>query len=342
MKKYLYKIALLSVAVIFTFAAQAEDLNKKEEKSFNVKKGDNLIVDTRFSNVVIVNHKADAIEITATIDVDGASKSQKNLLEKIEIILKKEGNDVIAKIEFPKTSKLKDFDIKFNIKTPSYINLQANVSFGNLFIENIEGSTNLDVSYSNLKADVLASENNEFKFAFMDDVKIAFVNQALINFSYSEVEIKKTSILKGKSSFSEIAINEVDKINLSVTKYDEWDIEKIGSFTATSRFSEIDFGVLAGSLVLDINYGELDIENTSKDFELIDIEASFADCDLNIESGASYTIEGEASFADIDYDSGNFKGTRHKKNTSLEVNGTVGTTPKGKVKIQTSYGDVDL
>jgi hypothetical protein len=267
MKKYLYKIALLSVAVLFTFAAQAESLNKKENKTFNVKKGDNLVVDTRFSDVTIVNHKADAIEINATIDVDGDSKKQKEMLEKIQIILKKEGNDVIAKVEFPKVSKLKDFSIKLNIKAPSYINLKADVAFGNLFIEDIQGTTDLDVSYSTMRADVLASEENELEFAFMDDVKIAYVNQALIDFSYSEIEIKKVSVLKGKSSFSEIGIGEVDKVNLSVTKYDEWDIEKVGSFTATSRFSELDFGFLASTLILDINYGELDIDRTSKDFD---------------------------------------------------------------------------
>jgi hypothetical protein len=47
MKKYLYKIALMSVAVLFTFAAQAQDLNKKENKTFKVKQGDKLIVDTK-------------------------------------------------------------------------------------------------------------------------------------------------------------------------------------------------------------------------------------------------------------------------------------------------------
>ncbi|PLX15651.1 MAG: hypothetical protein C0599_16460 [Salinivirgaceae bacterium] len=342
MKKYLYKIALLSVAVLFTFAAQAEDLNKKENKTFKVKKGDNLIVDTRFSDVTIVNDKADQIEIVATIEVDGASKKQKSMFEEIQLILKQEGNNVIVKTDFPKRINLKDFEITFHISAPSYINLEANISFGNLFLEELQGKADLDVSYSTMKADVLASEDNELKFAFMDQVNIAYINAALINFSYSEVEIKKASVIKGKTSFSEIEIGEVDKMNLSVTKYDEWNIEKIGSFSATSRFSEIDLGFLASQLIIDINYGELDIERTSKDFELIDIESSFAECDINVESGASYSIEAEASFADVDFNSGEFKGNKNKKTTSMSLSGNVGNSPKGKVKIKTSYGDIDL
>jgi hypothetical protein len=51
---------------------------------------------------------------------------------------------------------------------------------------------------------------------------------------------------------------------------------------------------------------------------LIDIDSvASANVTVNIESGASYTIEAEASFADVDFDSGNFKGNRHKKNTSI-------------------------
>lgn len=342
MKKYLYKIAFLSVAVILTVAAQAQDLNKKEHKTFHVKQGDKLIVDTKFSDVTIVNHKSNDIVIVATVEVDGPSKREKAAFEEIKIILKQEGNNVIAKTEFPKKMSLKDFEIKFKIEVPVYINLDLDLAFGNLFMDELQGKTNLDVSYSTFRANVLASTENELEFAFMDNVSIAYVNQALIYFSYSEVEIKKASVIKGKSSFSEIKIGELDKLNLSMTKYDEWDIEKVGSFSATSRFSEIDLGFLASQLVIDINYGELDIDRTSKDFELIDIDGSFAECDVNVESGASYTIEADASFADVNFDSGNFKGNRYKKTTSIEINGTVGTSPKGKVKVKTSYGDVDL
>jgi hypothetical protein len=289
-----------------------------------------------------VNHNSDEVVIVATVEVEGASKKQKALFENINIVLKQEGNSVVAKTEFPKKISMKNFEIKFKIEVPVYLDLDVDLSFGNLFMDETQGKTKLDVSYSSMRADVLASVENELEFAFMDKVSIAFVNQALIDFSYSEVEIKKASIIKGKSSFSEIEMGEIDELNLSMTKYDEWDIEKIGSFSATSRFTELDFGFLASKLVLDINYGELDIDRTSKDFELIDIESSFGECDVNIESGASYTIEAEASFADVDFDSGNFKGTRHKKSTSIEINGTVGTSPKGKVKVETSYGDIDL
>jgi hypothetical protein len=107
MKKYLYKIALMSVAVLFTFAAQAQDLNKKENKTFKVKQGDKLIVDTKFSDVTIVNHNSDEVVIVATVEVEGASKKQKALFENINIVLKQEGNSVVAKTEFPKKISMK-------------------------------------------------------------------------------------------------------------------------------------------------------------------------------------------------------------------------------------------
>ncbi len=343
MKKYLYKITALSVAILFTFAAaQADELKRTEHKVYKVAKGHTLIVDTRYSNVNIVKTTADEVEIDVTIEVEGNSRRNKAFFEGIKVQLNQKGKEVSVVTGLPQRINASDLDLKIDIKAPTYMQVDVDLQYGSLYLEELQGKAELDLRYSNFKSDVLASVDNQFQFAYLDQVSIGYVNKALIDINYSEIKIKKAGILSGRSSYSEYRIADLDQLNLSMSKYDEWEIAEILDFSATSRYSEFDIGYLKKAFVLDANFGECEVNRTSANFKTIELDLSYTDCEMNIEPGASYSLKVDGSYADVEYPESRFKGSHHSKMMSLSVNGTIGDSPTGKVVIETSYGDVEL
>ncbi len=344
MKKFLYKITLLSVALLFSAAAaQADDLVRNKHKVFKVQKGHTFIIDTRFSEINIVKNTSDEIDINVTIEVDGNSRRDQALFKDLKVNIEQNGNEVSLITDFPTSTNLSDLNLIIKVKMPTYMQLESEVGYSNFYIEELSGEKNtLNVKYSNFKADVIASANNVINFSYVDEATFGYLNNAIVKMSYSEISMKKVSELTGRSAYSEFEIEEIDQIMLTMTKYDEWNIGKIIGFSATSRYSEIDIGYLSKSIVLDANFGELDIEETGAKFDKINLDIKYTDCDLNIDESASYHLKADASFADIDMEKSRFKGSYHSKMMSLKLDGTIGSNPTGKVTIETSYGDVDL
>lgn len=342
MKKYLYKIIVMSVALITVAAAQAEDLSRKIHKVYQVSKGHTLIVDTRYSDVNIVKSTADEVDINVTISVDGNSRRDRSLFESVKVNLVQSGDEISVITDLPNRMNTSDLELKFRISIPVYMNVEMELHYGNLYLEELEGKADLELRYSNFKTDVLASTENKFEMAYMDHVNIGFVNKTLIDISYSEVTIKKASVLSGRSAYSEYSIGEVDQLNMSMTKYDEWEIREIKDFSATSRYSEFDIGLLKKSFILDANFGECDISRTSSKFTNIELDLSYTDVELNIDPGTSYSLKVDGSYTDVEYPEDRFKGSYQSKMMSLSMDGTIGDAPSGKVLIETSYGDVEL
>ncbi|WP_462281053.1 hypothetical protein [Salinivirga cyanobacteriivorans] len=343
MKKYLYKITALSVALLFTFAAaQADDLKRSKKEVYKVAKGHSLIVETRFSDVNIVKSTTDQVEINVTIEVEGDSRRDKALFEGVKVNLKQSGNEVSVITDLPSRINSSDLEIRIDIKAPTYIQANIDLQYGNLYLEELEGKADLDLRYSNFKSDVLASPDNQFQLAYMDQVTIGYVNKALIDISYSEINIKKAGVLSGRSAYSEYRIGDIDQLSLSMSKYDEWEINDILDFSATSRYAEIEIGYVKKSFVLDANFGECEVSKTSANFKTIELDLSYTDCEMNIDGNASYTLKVDGSYADVEYPKDRFEGSFHSRMMSLSIDGTIGKSPTGKVLIETSYGDVEL
>ncbi|MDA3866543.1 MAG: hypothetical protein PF489_07330 [Salinivirgaceae bacterium] len=342
MKKYLYKLIVLVALLVPTQeVVSAGVLNKEKHKTFTVEKGHNLNLLLKYSDVDIVKNSTNEIEIDVTIELKENKKGEE-LLEQIEIVFDQSGKDVSVETKFPKVWKSSNLNIRFTIKMPEYINLNMDLKYGNAYISQLAGTQNtIKMQYGDIKTDVIASDNNQITLAYVGSADFGYINKAKCNISYSEINIKEADLIEGESAYSEFRIQKINVLNMSMTKYDEWEIQQIVNLNATARYTEFEIGALSKKIILDANFGELDIEQTNKNFELIQLNTKYTDCELNIESGASYKLDAKGAYSDISYD-GDLNGTYHDKSLSVLISGTIGKSPTGKVVIDTEFGDIEL
>lgn len=342
MKRYMCKTLFIAAALIVTFAtAQAENLRKEFNHAFKVEKGHNLEIVTRFSDVDVLKNDVNEIRVEVYIELKD-NKNGKKLFDAFNVRFEQNGKTAYIATEFPKGINIKDLDIHFKIFMPSYINLTMDVSYGNVYLSELTGTENkLKVHFGNFKADVIASLKNAIELAYVSSADIGFLTSAVFDVSYSNLNAKRVDDFSGRTAYSEFRIDAIDNLSLTISKFDEWELGEVKNMDVRARYSEFEINSIVNKIIFNGNFGELEVDIIHSNFEIVKIEASYTDCELNIAPNASYAIEAQGSFADIDVPD-RFKGSIQEKSLSIEVNGVVGDKPKGKVYIDTSFGDVDF
>ena len=78
-------------------------------------------------------------------------------------------------------------------------------------------------------------------------------------------------------------------------------------------------------------------------FERVNIRVSYSDVDIDVDSDAGYTLDLSARYGDIDVDRDSLSPRNISSASSTDkVTGTKAGTGRGTIRIETSYGDIDI
>ena len=356
MKAQKFKSTLLLIfvqlLVITTAFAAGEEFSKNLHKEYDADANTLLIIQNKFGNVDINNW--DKNKVSITVDHKNEEKA-KELIDYINIKFKQSGNTIEAITEIDdKFSKWntfsfgddnKDFSIDYKVNIPKNIKLDLSNKYGSVFINEIAGHSKISVKYGNLKVNKISRENvkplSEVYLAYSKGTidECVWLNATL---KYSKLEIEECKALIAVTKYSKLFVEKGSSI-VCESKYDEYRIGNITNFVTTSAYTDFEFNEISKKLDFDNRYGSISVDYVPEDFEKIDIENEYGNVDIRISPEASYNLKGYAKYADIDYPETN-RISRIKENTSLQVEGLVGTdsNTKSVVNIETKYGSVDL
>jgi hypothetical protein len=334
---------LLIVAVNFSLSAQ--DATKTYSETYDVSKGVTISADTKYSDIEILTWEKDVVDILVEVEVDASSDNKaREIMEKIEVYINKSGNTISIETDIDKGwSRNVKFEINIIIKAPKYINLNAEVAYGDLFLQEVSGLALLDLRYSNLKAGTL-SRGNEKPYNMID---LAYSNGEVdeagwveVELSYSDLEINLSRMLFVESKYSKLLGEKAGGI-ITEGAYDKYYIDEIDSFVAELRYSGLKFEVLNKTLSLESAYTNAKILKLSRDFDEVDASMAYGNIYMDVESGASYKFEGEAKYGNVNIDTDD-RLSKSKENNYTRVWGTVGSSAKSSMKLVTKYGNITI
>ncbi len=331
---------LLIVAVNFSLSAQ--DATKTYSETYDISKGVTLSADTKYSDIELLTWEKDVVDILVEVEVEASSDNKaREIMEKIEVSINKSGNTISLETDIDNGwSRNVKFEINITIKAPKYINLNAEVAYGDLFLQEVSGLALLDLRYSNLKAGAL-SRGNEKPYNMID---LAYSNAEVdeagwveVELSYSDLEINLSRMLFVESKYSKLIGEKAGGI-ITEGAYDKYYIDEIDSFVAELRYSGLKFEVLNKTLSLESAYTNAKILKLSKDFDEVDASMAYGNIYMDVEEGASYKFEGEAKYGSVNIDADD-KLSKSKENNYVRVWGTVGSNPKSTMNLITKYGN---
>ena len=344
------KLSVLLFATIFlslqTYALK-EEFTKKITKSFDINKDATLAVKNKFGKIHCQNWDKNSIAIEVEITVTASNQDKANkYFDKIDINFDGSSTRVSATTSFDDNLFSKnnnEISIDYMISMPASINLEIDNKFGDIILDEVNGSSSIEVGYGSLKANKLTGDNNDLEIKF-SDAFIGYVKNADLELKYSELEIDEVQSLSAECKFSEMDLGKVDMITLE-SGYDDDFIGKVRDMDVEASFSDIEIMSLSEKLVADCDYGSIKVKEVKSNFKLIDISSSFSDANIGFNSEASFRLVATVKMGDLSYPRNKSRLTEVEITyTSSKYEGLVGdnSDTSSKVLVEAKNSGVNL
>ncbi|WP_461633861.1 hypothetical protein [Labilibaculum euxinus] len=352
MKTLKFKFSALLFVVLLAFTTNAfalDDFEKQIKEVFSAAEGTEFSINNKYGDVNIKNWDRDSVSINVVITLETSSEEKAKLLFKsIDIKLNKTGNEITAVTEMSHQFKTGNkFSIDYEIFMPAYVKLDISNKFGNIYINTLRAKANINLSYGNLQGEsFLYPEDKPVSTINLSYAKatISECNRTKLTLKYSKMNIGTSKALVVVSRYSKLHLDNNETV-LADSKYDAFDIVNTNTFIVTmGQYSDFKIENVNRNLELNLRYGNCKIENVSKEFESIKVDNQYVASKIAIEEGANYTLDAETKYCGISYpeDAQVIQKIVNNSETSLKVVVGQSASPKGKVIINSQYGNVSL
>lgn len=232
--------------------------------------------------------------------------------------------------------------IDYVISVPKNVNMTITTKYGNVEINDFYGIFKLNMGYGNLSAGTFGKEVSiDGKYS---NYTINTVGQLTLDSDYSNVTIKKVSKLDAKSKYSNFKISDAGEMSLTAS-YGKVSLDQVSSLDITLKYTDTTIGKLAKSIEADCSYSNITVKDTGANLESVHITGKYSDISISPDASISAEIKFEARYGNIRISKNwntEYVNKEETNNTSYRK-GTLGKgTPKTKMKITTSYGDINI
>jgi hypothetical protein len=346
-KMYTIKNALLLLAfMLFTLLAGAEEVKKTYSESYQVNADAEVYVSNEYGNVNIESWEKNQVMIDITVKVDGKSKEDAaKIIDKVDVSISGSDNSVkvIAKLNGNLKCKNCDFSINCMVKMPMTNKLVLKNTFGNVDIDDLNGATDIYVSYGSMTLGNFSSKENKIELKY-GDAEIAMLKAADLDMAYGAIEIGKAGYLDLYARFAGIEIGEVSELMLDA-EYESTEIGSVDILRGKTSFHGIEIDELFDKLDITASYGEIEVTRVSVSFSLIDVSNEFGEISLGISNSASYSLDASVSFGDLDFPESNTEIIRKQdENFKSSVEAFIGDdkSSQSKVILRAKNGEIKI
>ncbi len=302
---WLLYILILLPGTVPTTVAQSVTESRTYQKSFSVRPEMSLDVKNKYGMVHIAKSNNDSlyikIEITAT-----ASKSSRlrKLMDGISFNLNSTNYLIIAETKFNRGNinlieGVKNFtnnlissdsklEIDYYINTPSYININIDNRYGDIFLESIDADLNIRLLNGSLKGEDLWGEN-KFDLNFCNASFIS-LKRSQITLSYSELQIERADNINISTRSSKVNIKDCETLKCN-SRRDKFFLTEVSKINGTSYFTDFNIDMVREDLNLNTRYGTVNVECIPPTFNFISVESTYTGVYMKCDSAASFYMD---------------------------------------------------
>ncbi len=346
MKRLGYKRIFIVLILLFlaSFLAEAEELTKTIQKSFNITEQTKIKVDNKYGNIIINKWNKNIIDLNVTIEAEGrnGSKSQQ-ILDAIDVDI----SDRTSSGELSFTTSIgsikgnSSFSVNYEISMPDKNPLELSNSFGNVYMGSHIGDLDITIKYGQLMAEDLEFADIRLDFS-SSRCEIESLKKGSLDLRYSKMSVEELGDVNIESQFSEIEIERAGNLVMD-GKYGSIELESVNSLKGDIQFSGIDIEYLGESLDLRAKHGDgIKLENVNVNFSKIIIDAQFSSVEINLEEGSKTQLDFNLQFGNLRAHGDGINFSRViKENNSSEYSGfLVSQDANSEVRVSTRYGNI--
>ena len=324
-----------------------DQLEKKIVKSFNVKPDTRIIVNNKFGTVHVNTWAKDQVHLQVEIVVNGKNqKKTQDMMDDVSVTISDhiQAGYLKFQTEIGPSKGSRSLEINYIIDMPAKNDLDVSNSFGNIYLQNLEGNADITLKYGQLLAEDIRGKSEILMTFGSGWNRIGALGDADVTVKYSKVKIEAAGSLNLNDQFSDAKLGKIGALDLKC-KYGDIEIEEVDEISGSGAFSGLEIGRLNKSISINGKYGDgITVEHVSNRFSNIDINIEFSGVELWFDPGARARLDLRLSFGSFRTDRGSFTFTRVIKNQNTsEYGGYLNSeNATSKIRIDTKYGDIRL
>jgi len=298
---------LILLALLPGTLALAQDITDKQSvsRSYPVSHETSLEVQNKYGKIQVATWDKDSVAIEVDIILTESSNSKlKKLKEDIQIDFTGSRSSIVAKTVIESesgrlASELKSIgktisgnnkrvEINYMIHLPAYMDVVLTNKFGDIYMDDLEGQADIELSNGVLKANRLTGNSN-ISLSFANGM-IKTLGTSKLKLSYSDLVLNEVSQLDMTSKSSKLNVDIVNVLKLE-SRRDKLYFKQVEYIYGKSNFTQIWVYDLLRETDLYMKYGELTIENVQPDFSKIYVESDYTDMTLYFDSATSLAFD---------------------------------------------------
>jgi len=290
-------LALLAIWVIpLTGMAQTFQKERSVSRAFLLKENTEIEVTNKYGDIHLITWEEDSVRFDIKLQVKSTKESK---LEKtydfINFDFKANDYYIIAETVFEQGgsfwSEVSDIannlfsagtstSIDYTIHLPKNANLSIHHKYGNIYITDLAGKLNVDLSNGDIRGHNLTGETNiSVNFG---DVDIHSLNNAAITVNYGEFHLDQANQLTLNNRSSSVYAKQIDHLMLD-GKRSKYYLNSVNHVNGEGYFSILDIENLNNTLNLNSRYGTLDIANFDSRMESMEITSAETEINLTLD-----------------------------------------------------------
>lgn len=295
---------LISLIIPVFVAAQFTE-TKQISKRFKITPETRVEITNKYGRIKINTWEKDSVVFDIKIKVEEKKLSKlEKTMDEVDFDFIKSQHFVIARTKVGenrsglekeivnfKESVLQSgakIEIEFVVWMPKTNQLKVENKFGDIYIDDYLGDIEINLSNGNLKShDFQGKTTLVLSFA---DATINQISNGRLDCNYSDIYIKKAGDIRVASKSSDFEIIEITSLNTD-SRRDKFRIQMIDLLDAQGSFTNYRITELNDKLNLKTEYGDLDIEKASVNFNSIYVESKSTDVNLSFNEKSVFGFE---------------------------------------------------
>ncbi|PZR21335.1 MAG: hypothetical protein DI539_08210 [Flavobacterium psychrophilum] len=349
MKTIMHKITLfflLLPCIVLAGNGEKEGKYTKEKriaKAYIVNADCGLQVNNQFGNIYVTTWDENKTQVEVYIKVSGNNEDKVNRrIESINVDLNATVALVKASTSIGNMSGGNNMimEINYTIKIPKRGGINLYNQYGGITTAKIYGKANIDCQYGDVNVDELNSDSNTIRLQY-SGCKINYINTGDIDAQYSNLNIVKSSNLKLRAQHSDTTVGETHNLTFK-TEHGDLNVRSVNNVSGAGDYSDLNFGYVSGNFNGTTNYGDLKINNMSKDSKNVAITATYSDVTVNYNESVPFDFEFRLEYSDLTGGSGLKYTEKSKRDFGAYYKGYNKTPGINRMYIKSEYGDINL
>ncbi|MGI9543571.1 MAG: hypothetical protein ACR2MX_09950 [Cyclobacteriaceae bacterium] len=355
----------ITLGLCSTIMVQAQPVEKKINKTFNVNSDTELHIANTFGKVHIDTWDKNQIQAQITIKAESKGGNSQELLDRISIDIDESSSQVSLRTEIENKrnwgKRNQKFEIDYLVKMPKANPLDLTNRHGDIFLDNFDGRLDLDLAHGQLVTEKLSGEvdisvahgnggrilsatKGDLEMRHYQRMRIGYLGNMEVDVAHAGFELEKAGNLNLESQHTNFEIDEIKDLRLYL-QHGNAELGSVGSLSSDMQHSDIDIEELSQSIEVDGSHSDVRVDRLSSGFKLVDFSGSHSYFGVGLSGNVNCSIEAKL-------DHGRMRYEKDKVNMSFvsikdqraEYRGVMGSnkTPAAKIRVNGSFTDFNL